>query len=83
MKILQRSAFLSLLCGLGLLAAGCQSWNDQSTTTKSTAVGAAIGAGAGAIIADDHPWTGAAIGAAAGGLGGHILGKNKEEKENR
>ena len=77
MKITKNISIFSAVVGLALVSSSCQ---NMDTTQRNTAAGAGIGAAAGAIIADDNPWAGAAIGAAAGGVGGHIYGKNKEEK---
>ncbi|MFP4472483.1 MAG: glycine zipper domain-containing protein [Candidatus Omnitrophota bacterium] len=60
-----------------LIAAGC------TTTQKSTGVGAAAGAGLGAIIGHQSGERdkGALIGGAAGALGGYAAGKHMEEKK--
>ena len=76
-KLIKKSAFLSVVASLAFAGTGCQNMN---TVERNTAAGAAIGAGAGAIIADDNPWAGAAIGAAAGGAGGWLYGKNKQKR---
>lgn len=51
-------------------------------TQKGAVGGAAIGAGAGALIAGDgNRGTGALVGAAVGGLGGAALGSHNEKKQ--
>lgn len=51
-------------------------------TQKGAVGGAALGAGAGALIAGDGDrGTGALIGGAIGGLGGAAIGANKEKKQ--
>lgn len=64
------------LCLIGIFA-GC------TTTQKSTGIGAAAGAGLGAIIGHQsgNRDKGALIGGAVGALGGYAVGKNKEEKK--
>lgn len=60
----------------GVLA-GC------TTTQKSTGIGAAAGAGLGAIIGHQsgNRGKGALIGGAVGALGGYAAGKHMEEKK--
>lgn len=55
-----------------LVLTGCGNMNQNQ---KDTLGGAAIGAGAGAIIGSmsGHAGTGAAIGAAAGAIGGSLI----------
>jgi len=51
-------------------------------TQKGALGGAAIGAGAGALIAGDgNRGTGALVGGAVGGLGGAALGAHNEKKQ--
>ncbi|HLN90409.1 MAG TPA: glycine zipper domain-containing protein, partial [Patescibacteria group bacterium] len=74
MKI-TRAAFVGVL----LLSAGCATNPDGSTEYKRTAVGtlggAAVGAGAGALIAGSgHRGTGALIGGVVGAAAGGAIG---------
>ncbi|MFV1976007.1 MAG: glycine zipper domain-containing protein, partial [Candidatus Scalindua sp.] len=62
---------------ISILATGC-----QTTTKKSSGIGAGIGtilgAGIGALLGD--PGLGMAIGAGAGSLGGAVVGSQLEKK---
>ena len=72
MKNISGSALaLALLIGLG----GCSS---MSSRDKNTAVGAGIGAVAGAVLTGGSG-IGTAGGAAVGGVIGHQIGKDKKE----
>jgi osmotically inducible lipoprotein OsmB len=74
-----------LLFAIALTFAGCAS-GDLSTREKSTLGGAALGAGAGALIgeATDHsPGKGALIGGAIGGLGGALVGDSMQSQDSR
>ncbi|MGD9887791.1 MAG: glycine zipper domain-containing protein [Halothiobacillaceae bacterium] len=55
----------------------------MNTRQRSTATGAVLGAGAGAIIGNQsgNPVTGAVIGGAAGGLIGNQVGGIREKKQ--
>jgi len=57
-----------------LLAVGCQEMKDNPRTT-GTIGGAALGAGAGALIDHDEPARGALIGGAVGGVAGNVGGE--------
>jgi uncharacterized protein YcfJ len=73
----------ALICTLLLTTAGCAS-GGLTTREKSTLGGAALGAGAGALIgqATDHsPGKGAAIGGAIGALGGALVGDQSQAQE--
>ena len=65
-----------------LLAAGCTS-QPLSTREEGTLGGAALGAGAGAIVgaAVHHPGAGAAIGGGLGGLTGFAVSNSMENNE--
>ena len=69
-----------LTCALLAGAAGCEAVEDNPRTA-GTIGGAAVGAGAGALIDRDKPLRGAAIGGAIGGVGGNVGGE--VYKENR
>jgi hypothetical protein len=63
------------LAGLALaLVCGCETMRDNPRTT-GTIGGAAVGAGAGALIDRDEPVRGAVIGGAVGGAAGNVGGK--------
>jgi outer membrane protein OmpA-like peptidoglycan-associated protein len=69
----------ALLASALLLAAGCATNPDGTTEYKRTAIGAlggaAVGAGAGALIAGSgHRGTGALVGGAVGALAGGAIG---------
>jgi len=55
-------------------------WSDAA---KGTAIGAAAGAGVGALIDKDKRLRGAAIGAAVGGAGGYAIGRKKDRQSGR
>ncbi|CAM4466426.1 YMGG-like Gly-zipper domain-containing protein [Achromobacter aegrifaciens] len=62
---------------IGLMMGSLVACTNMSSKQQGTLSGAAIGAAAGAGIADiagGSGWTGAAIGAAAGGIAGNIYG---------
>ena len=68
------------LATAGVLLAGCADMNTGMTTTqRNTAIGAGVGALAGAAIG--HDATGALIGAGIGAAGGYIWSKNMEQKK--
>jgi uncharacterized protein YcfJ len=72
-----------LLLAIVLVLAGCAS-GPLTTREKGTLGGAALGAGAGAIIgeATDHsPGKGALIGGALGGLGGALVGGGMQSQD--
>jgi len=72
-----------LICTFLLTMAGCAS-GGLSPREKGTLGGAALGAGAGAIIgeATDHsPGKGALIGGALGGLGGALTGNAMQSQD--
>ena len=66
----------TLVTGIVFLS-GCA---EMDTRQRSTATGAVVGAGAGAIIGNQsgNPVTGAVIGGAAGALVGNQVGRNRE-----
>ena len=79
-----RSAARPLLAVLGataLLAAGCADMNmgNMSPTAKNTAIGAGVGALAGAAIGGDT--RGAAIGGLVGAAGGYVWSRHMQEKK--
>lgn len=68
------------LATAGVVLAGCADMNTGMTTTqRNTAIGAGVGALAGAAIG--HDATGALIGAGIGAAGGYIWSKNMEQKK--
>jgi outer membrane protein OmpA-like peptidoglycan-associated protein len=62
----------------GIALAGCADMN-MSETQRNTAIGAGVGALAGAAIGRDAK--GAAIGAGVGALGGYVWSKHMEQKK--
>ncbi len=66
---------LAGVVSFSLLAGGCANMNE---TQRSTAIGAGVGAAAGALIGNSR---GAAIGAGVGALGGYIWSKNMQDKK--
>lgn len=74
-----RSLVLAIAAGVGL--AGCADMNlgGMTDTQKKTAIGAGVGALAGAAIGGDAK--GALIGAGVGAAGGYIWSKQMEQKK--
>jgi hypothetical protein len=73
----------SLVVAIALTLAGCAG-GSLTTREKGTLGGAALGAGAGALIgeATDHsPGKGALIGGALGGLGGALVGGGMQSQD--
>ncbi len=70
-----RTRTTALLLASVLLLNGC------STTGKGVAIGALLGAGAGALIDSDKPLRGAAIGAGIGGVAGGAVGYALERQQ--
>ncbi len=60
-----------------MISAGCKSLNK---TQKGTAIGAAAGGTAGALIAGKNTVLGALIGAAIGGTGGYLIGHSMDKQ---
>lgn len=76
-KLLSQSRTLVLsVSAVALLVSGCA---NMSETQRDTAIGAGIGALAGAVIGKDTK--GAAIGAGVGALGGYVWSKHMQEKK--
>jgi len=76
-KLLSRSRTLVLsVSAVALLVSGCA---NMSETQRDTAIGAGLGALAGAVIGKDTK--GAAIGAGVGALGGYVWSKHMQEKK--
>ncbi len=74
-KIMLRPRALTAAIALAVLASGCA---NMTETQKSVAVGAGVGAAAGALIGQGK---GAAIGAGVGALGGYIWSQNMQQKK--
>ena len=74
---MKKLVVLTTLLTSVLVLNGCA---EMDTRQRSTATGAVVGAGAGAIIGNQsgNPVTGAVIGGAAGGLIGNQVGRNRE-----
>ncbi|MBE2262390.1 MAG: OmpA family protein [Burkholderiaceae bacterium] len=70
-----RPRALTAAIALAVLASGCA---NMTETQKSVAVGAGVGAAAGALIGQGK---GAAIGAGVGALGGYIWSQNMQQKK--
>ena len=74
-----RTGLLAMIAAAFALA-GCADMNTGMTSTQqNTAIGAGVGALAGAAIG--HNATGALIGAGVGAAGGYIWSKNMEQKK--
>lgn len=71
-----RFTSLGIVAMTGSLLVGCAQMNE---TQKSSAIGAGLGALAGAAIGQDGK--GAAIGAGVGALGGYVWSKHMEQKK--
>jgi outer membrane protein OmpA-like peptidoglycan-associated protein len=65
------------LAAVGL--AGCAEMNGMSDTTRNTAIGAGVGALAGAAIGQNA--TGALIGAGVGAAGGYVWSQHMQQKK--
>jgi len=71
---------VAIIFGAGLLLSGCAT-SAQRDAGVGALLGSALGAGTGALIAEDHgkgAIVGGVAGAAAGGLLGHEIGKAKD-----
>ena len=80
MKNLTIRTGLLAMSAAALVLAGCADMNTGMTSTqKNTAIGAGVGALAGAAIGQNA--TGALIGAGVGAAGGYIWSKNMEQKK--
>ena len=71
-------ASLLAVTALAFGLAGCAGMNMDNTTQRHTALGAGIGAVAGALLGGDV--TGALIGAGVGGAGGYVWSKQMEQR---
>ncbi len=76
-----RRPLLALAAAAALAATGCADMNmgNMSPTAKSTAIGAGVGALAGAAIGGDT--RGAAIGGLVGAAGGYVWSRHMQEKK--
>lgn len=72
---------LALAAAVALVTVGCADMNmgNMSPTAKSTAIGAGVGALAGAAIGGDT--RGAAIGGLVGAAGGYVWSRHMQEKK--
>jgi outer membrane protein OmpA-like peptidoglycan-associated protein len=79
MKNFARHTATAAITASALLLAACADMNTgMSTTTRNSAIGAGLGALAGAAIGDGK---GALIGAGVGAAGGYIWSKHMEQKK--
>lgn len=76
MSLKMRATFV--VAAVGIALTGCADMN-MSETQRNTAIGAGVGALAGAAIGRDAK--GAAIGAGVGALGGYVWSKHMEQKK--
>jgi len=74
MKTIRNSAVIAMVLAIVVGASGC---SGMSTRDKSTAIGAGVGAAAGAVITGGGV-LGTVGGAAVGGVIGNQLGKDKK-----
>ena len=66
--------------GLGVFAGGCETIQDNPRTS-GTLIGAATGAGVGALVGgEEHRTEGALIGGAAGAGGGWLIGDQADKR---
>lgn len=74
---------LIALSAAALLLAGCESTGGMSERQKGTAIGAGVGAAAGAVLSKatgGKAGTGAVVGGAIGAVAGNVWSKRQEER---
>ena len=81
-RTLVRSSAIALSAAAVLLA-GCESTGGMSERQKGTAIGAGVGAAAGAVLSKatgGKAGTGAVVGGAIGAVAGNVWSKRQEER---
>ena len=71
---------LPFLIAIGLLLTSCETIQNTNKSQRGAAIGAAAGAGLGAIIGKNNRALGAIIGGAVGGTAGAIIGKKMDDQ---
>lgn len=71
---------LSLLIIVGLLLGSCETIQNTNKSQRGAVIGAAAGAGIGALIGKKNRALGAIVGGAVGGAAGAIIGKKMDEQ---
>ncbi|MDO5656084.1 MAG: OmpA family protein [Flavobacteriaceae bacterium] len=71
---------LSFLIIIGLLLTGCETIQNTNKSQRGAVIGAAAGAGIGALIGKKNRALGAIVGGAVGGTAGAIIGKKMDEQ---
>lgn len=72
--------FLSFLIVIGLMMASCETVQNTNKSQRGAVIGAAAGAGIGALIGKKNRALGAIVGGAVGGAAGAIIGKKMDEQ---
>lgn len=75
--------FLPLLMAFSIMLSSCEALQNTNNSQRAGAIGAAAGAGLGALIGKNNRALGAIIGGVVGGTAGAIIGKkmDKQAKE--
>ena len=71
---------LPFIIAIGLLLTSCETIQNTNKSQRGAAIGAAAGAGLGAIIGQNNRALGAIIGGAVGGTAGAIIGKKMDDQ---
>ena len=71
---------LPFIIAIGLLLTSCETIQNTNKSQRGAAIGAAAGAGLGAIIGKNNRALGAIIGGAVGGTAGAIIGKKMDDQ---
>src|SRR5690606_38473555 len=79
MKILNFK-LLSLFVIIGLMLSSCETVQNTNKSQRGAVIGAAAGAGLGALIGKKNRALGAIVGGAVGGTAGAIIGKKMDDQ---
>lgn len=71
---------LSFLIVIGLMMASCETIQNTNKSQRGAVIGAAAGAGIGALIGKKNRALGAIVGGAVGGAAGAVIGKKMDEQ---
>ncbi|AFL97150.1 OmpA family protein [Ornithobacterium rhinotracheale] len=71
---------LPILVVVGLLLTGCEAVQNTNNSQRGAAIGAAAGAGLGALIGKNNRALGAIVGGVVGGSAGAIIGKKMDKQ---